>query len=335
MPIMQTRRRLLTTMALGAAATGILPYRKSAAAEPPLETTSVRIAKYPFICYAPQFISDDLLRAEGFTDIQFPDGSFNGAATTVARELGQNKFDFAICLAMHFIFGIDAGDPISIVSGVHAGCFELFAREGIHSVADLKGKTVGISVANELLLALASYVGLDPKRDLTLIDDYKAKPLEQFAQGKIDAFMGIAPEPQILRARGIGHVILRTAVDEPWSQYYCCMLAVNREYLQKHPVATKRVIRALLKAADLCTREPEQSARQIVDRGYIDNYDLALQTINDLPYSRWRDYDARDSVRFYALRLHELGMIKNNPRRIAEEGTDSRFLDQLKRELKT
>jgi NitT/TauT family transport system substrate-binding protein len=112
------------------------------------------------------------------------------------------------------------------------------------------------------------------------------------------------------------------------------MLAVNRDYLQKHPVATKRVIRALLKAADVCTRDPERAARQIVDRGYFDNYDIARQTITELPYSRWRDYDARDSVRFYALRLHELGMIKTNPRRIAEEGTEPRFLDQLKRELK-
>jgi NitT/TauT family transport system substrate-binding protein len=334
MPLIQTRRRLLTTLALGSVAAGILPSRSAKAIEPPLETTSVRIAQYPFLCYAPQFVADDLLRAEGFTDIAYKDGNFNEDVVTVSRELGEGKFDFAICLAMHFIVGIDQGQPISVVSGVHAGCFELFAREGIHSVADLKGKTVGISIANELLMAMVSYVGLDPRKDLTLIDDYNAKPLEQFAQGKIDAFMGIAPEPQILRARGVGHVILRTAVDEPWSQYYCCMLAVNRDYLKKHPVATKRVIRALLKAADVCTREPERAARQIVDRGYFDNYDIARQTINELPYSRWRDYDARDSVRFYALRLHELGMIKTNPRRIAEEGTEPRFLDELKRELK-
>jgi NitT/TauT family transport system substrate-binding protein len=329
----QTRRRLLTTMALGGGAAAVLPYRKSDAAESPLETTSVRIAKYPFICYAPQYVSDDLLRAEGFTDVSYPDGRFDDP-TTVARELGQGKFDFAICLAMHFILGIDLGVPISIVSGVHAGCFELVAHEGINSVADLKGKTVGMNVANELLQAMASYVGLDPKKDLTLIDDYKAKPFDLFAERKIDAYLGIAPEPQILRARGVGHVILRTATDEPWSQYYCCMMAVNRDYLQKHPVATKRVIRALLKGADLCAREPEQTARLLVNRGFIDNYDFALGTIKENPYGHWRELDARDSVRFYALRLHELGMIKNNPRHIAAEGTEPRFLDELKRELK-
>ena len=39
-------------------------------------------------------------------------------------------------------------------------------------------------------------------------------------------------------------------------------------------------------------------------------------------------------MRFYALRLHELGMIKTNPKRILDEGTDWRFLDEVKRELK-
>jgi NitT/TauT family transport system substrate-binding protein len=256
----QTRRRLLTTMALGGGAAAILPYRKSDAAEPPLETTSVRIAKYPLICYAPQYASDELLRAEGLTDIRFVDGNV-ADPTTLSRELGSGKFDFAICLTMHFIVGIDLGEPISIVSGAHAGCFELFVQEGIRGIADLKGKTVGTNVTPELMQAIASYVGLDPKRDLTLVVGYEAKPMELFAQGKIDAFLGIPPEPQALHARGIGHVILRTAVDQPWSQYFCCMMAANRDYVQKYPVATKRVVRALLKGADLCASKPEWAAR--------------------------------------------------------------------------
>jgi NitT/TauT family transport system substrate-binding protein len=59
-----------------------------------------------------------------------------------------------------------------------------------------------------------------------------------------------------------------------------------------------------------------------------------LQTLNENPYGQWREYDAEDSVRFYALRLHELGMIKRDPKRILAEGADFRFFDELKRELK-
>ena len=123
-------------------------------------------------------------------------------------------------------------------------------------------------------------------------------------------------------------------MDRPWSQYFCCMLAGNREFVARYPAATKRVVRAFLKAADLCANEPERAARQLVERGFTERYEYALQTLNENPYGQWREYDAEDSVRFYALRLHELGMIKSNAKRIIANGTDWRFLNELKRELK-
>jgi NitT/TauT family transport system substrate-binding protein len=158
--------------------------------------------------------------------------------------------------------------------------------------------------------------------------------LELFAKGKIDAFLGFPPNPQELRARQIGQVIVSTATDRPWSQYFCCMLTGNREYVRNYPVATKRAMRAILKAADLCANEPARVARTIVDRRFTDRYDYALQTLNDIPYDKWREYHAEDTMRFYALRLHEIGMIKSSPQKIIAEGTDWRFFNELKRELK-
>ena len=104
--------------------------------------------------------------------------------------------------------------------------------------------------------------------------------------------------------------------------------------MRSYPVATKRAIRAILKAADLCASEPERAARRLVDRGYTPRYDYALQTLNENAYGKWREYDAEDAIRFYALRLHEFGFIKSSPQKILAEGTDWRFLNELKRELK-
>jgi len=112
------------------------------------------------------------------------------------------------------------------------------------------------------------------------------------------------------------------------------MLAGNREFVRKYPVATKRVLRAILKAADLCVSEPPSVARQLVDSGFTDRYDYALQTLGELPYDKWREYDPEDTLRFYALRLHEAGMVNSTPQKIIAQGTDWRFLDELKRELK-
>jgi hypothetical protein len=88
-----------------------------------------------------------------------------------------------------------------------------------------------------------------------------------------------------------------------------------------------------LKAADICAREPERVARLLVDKGHLKNYDHALQVLEEIPYGRWREYDPEDTLRFHALRLHEIGMIKSSPQKIIAEGTDWRFLNELKKEL--
>ena len=184
------------------------------------------------------------------------------------------------------------------------------------------------------IASMASYVGLDPQKDITWAVKSGREAIQFFIDGHADAFMGFPPEPQELRARKIGHVVVSTTTDRPWSQYFCCMIASNREFVRKHPSATKRAIRAILKSADLCARQPEQTARLQVDRGYTNSYDQALQVARETPYGKWREHDAEDTVRFFALRLREAGIIKSSPQRIIAQGTDWRFLNELKKELK-
>jgi NitT/TauT family transport system substrate-binding protein len=113
------------------------------------------------------------------------------------------------------------------------------------------------------------------------------------------------------------------------------MLMGGKEFVRRYPVATKRVVRAILKATDLCASDPAGMARQLVDKGFTAGYDYAVQTLGELPYGRWREFDPEDTLRFYALRLHEAGLIKSGPQKIIAGNTDWRFLDELKRELKT
>jgi NitT/TauT family transport system substrate-binding protein len=325
--MMQTRRHLLGGMALAIPAAAV-PLRRAAAVEPPPETTTVRLTKQPVICFAPQYVCEQLLRAEGFAEIRYVDIAIPASS----EALGRGHVDFASNLSLHHIIGIDKGAPITIISGVHGGCYELFVHGDIRAISDLKGKRVGETGAWELVSLMAAWVGLDPRKDLTIVSDSDA--MELFAAGKLDAHLAFPPEVQELHARNVGHVILRTAVDRPWSQYFCCALAANREFAARNPIATKRVIRSILKAAELCVSAPEKAARLLVDGGFTPRYDYALQAINEVPYDLWRDYDPEDTIRFYALRLHELGMIKRDPKRILAEGTDFRLFNQLKRELK-
>jgi NitT/TauT family transport system substrate-binding protein len=331
MPMRQTRRRFLTTLS-GAGAVGLFHAPRVLAAEGPLETTSVRLFKSSLICSAaPQYAAEELLRAEGFKEIAYIEVMRN----EVPQAIADGRVDFTTSFGVNHIQAIDHGAPITILAGVHAGCYELFAREGLGSITELKGKQVGLQAGSPALLKLmAAQVGLDPEKDFQWVIDPKVKPLDLFAEGKIDAFLGFPPEPQELRARHAGHVILDTTVDRPWSQYFCCMLGGNREYVQKHPIATRRVTRAILKATDLCAHEPARVAQHIVHRGLSGQYDYQRQALSELPYYKWRDYDAEDTIRFYSLRLYEAGLIKLSPNNILAEHTDWRFFDELKRELK-
>ena len=333
MPTTQTRRRFLTTASMAGAA-GLVRSPRGLAAEGALETTSVRLSKVPVICLAPQFIAEALLRAEGFTDIRYVEPSRPGTNEPVAR----GKVDFDLNTPWTLVTSIDAREPITLLAGIMVGCYELFGSNDLNGIGDLKGRSVGVQAAGPTRIGipslLAAHVGLDPAKDIHWITDPSVKPLELFVQGKIDAFLAFPPEPQQLRAAKIGRVIVSTAVDRPWSQYFCCMLSGNKDFVQKYPVATKRVARAILKATDLCATEPARAARQLVDTGLTDQYDYALQVLSELPYDKWREYDAEDTLRFYALRMREVGFIKSSPQKIIAEGTDWRFLNELKRELK-
>jgi NitT/TauT family transport system substrate-binding protein len=331
MVMMQTRRRILATLVLAGGA-GVLRAPGALAAEGPLETTSVRLVNDRSICIAPEYVADELLRTEGFTDIRYVEAPGSQQVDALVR----GELDFCNFLGP-FIPLIETGAPIVVLAGINIGCLELFAEEGIRHIADLKGKTIGLRAAPvELLKLMAAEIGLDPSKDIRWVTatDGASDPVELFVQGKIEAFLGFPPEPQELRARRVGHVILNTTTDRPWSQYFCCMLAGSRDYVRKYPVATKRVLRAVLKAADLCAAEPDRVARRIVGGGFAENYDYASETLRDIPYEKWREYDPEDTMRFYALRLHEAGLIKLSPNKIIANGTDWRFLNELKRELK-
>jgi NitT/TauT family transport system substrate-binding protein len=331
MTIVQTRRRFLTTLSLAGVASLVhAPHLQSA--EEALETTAIRMTRSRGICAAAEALAaEELLRAEGFKEIAYIEVAKNEVPPAIAG----GKVDFLLNFVVNHILAIDLGAPITILAGVHGGCYELFAREGLGSITALKGKRVGLEAGSPALLRLmAAQVGLDPEKDFQWVIDPEAKPLDLFSEGKIDGFLAFPPEPRELRARHAGRVILDTTVDRPWSQYFCCMVAASREYVLTHPVATKRALRALLRAANLCVSDAPAVAQRLVDGGVTRQYDYALQTVSGIRYDKWRDYNAEDTVRFYALRLHEAGLIKSLPNKLITDNTDWRFLDELKRELK-
>ena len=330
---MMRRRDLLR--GLGAAGTvGMLGARPSLAAEPAPETKRIRLIHRPSLCEAPNYVAEELLQGEGFTDIQYLKRDQGAAADLLAS----GGADISTIFAPPMILRVDAGEPIVFLSGLHIGCAQLIANERVRTLTDLRGKKVAITAPRDVLhtfvASVAAHVGLKPDTDIAWVTAPTIDHARLLTEGKVDAIFAGPPHVQELRARKIGTVILDFLTDRPWSQYYCCMVVANREFARRHPIAAKRALRAILKASNVCAAEPERIARFMVEKGYAERSDYAVQAMKEIVYGKWRDYDPVDTIRFYSLRLHEAGMIRSTPQRILAQGTDWRFVNELKKEMK-
>jgi NitT/TauT family transport system substrate-binding protein len=330
-----SRRKFLEGLTLAGTAGLLGLHPRLVAAEPPPETTKIRLVKIPAMCLAPEYLAEELLRLEGFTEVEYVEMDRGGAQAM----LFANRADVTAAATYDALPQLDAGKPLVLLAGIHGGCYELFAHERVSALRDLKGKRVAVSVIGSpeyyYIASMMAYVGIDPRKDIDWVfGETSDGTIHLFMDGKADAFLAFPPHPQELRAKKIGRVILDTGQDRPWEQYFCCMIAARPDFVRQFPVATKRAVRAILKAADLCANAPEQAARSIVAKGYEARYEVALEVLKSLSYARWRTHDPEDTLRFYGLRLHEVGLIKNTPQKLIAQGTDWRFLNELKKELK-
>ena len=197
MHIIRTRRDFLSSLSV-VGATRVLGARGS-----PLRgaagTTGPAAPLSSNICLRLRISPEDLLRAEGFTDIRYvPVREFtsrtgwHAARSTSASPRGVGRLS------------ADAGVPVTAMAGVHSGCYELFAHDPVRTIGDLKGRSVGIqtlSSSGHLYVAImAAHVGLDPHEDINWVTSPTGNAMELFAEGKVDAFLGFPPR-QELRAR--------------------------------------------------------------------------------------------------------------------------------------
>ncbi len=327
---MERRRSFLKESSSLAAAT-FLPLPAAANAEPAPEIRRLVLNPYPITCIAPVYIAEAMLKSEGFSEIEY---RFEESAIPV----GPGKMDFDLLAVCQILLALDANSPVVTLATMHLGCYELFAKKGVRSIRDLKGKTIPVAglrdAQHALLSTMMAYVGLDPNKDVNWVVAKAGEGVKLMAKGKADAYLAFPPEPEELRAAGVNQVIVNTATDKPWSQYGCCMLTTHREFAEKYPIATRRAMRAFLKAADFCASSPERVARILVEKRVTDKYEKALASMRDLRYDVWRDHDPGDSMRFYGNRLYEVGMIKTSPNKLIARGYDGRLLDTLKTEIK-
>ncbi len=339
-----SRRTLLRSaagLALAAVATPLLGAcgddKERVAAQSPTETPTIRIPKVALTAAIAQAVAADFLKEEGFTDLQYvtlrrPEDIFSGFA--------DGEFDMTLLPANMVTVQVDAGDPIVALAGVNAGCFQIVASNAVKTLSDCRGKRLassGPGFPDDIFLSLTlGNVGIDFRKENTVATHPHDAAVQALLAGEIDAMVTYPPLVNRLRTSDVAHLILDANFDRPWSQYVFSLAMVHRDYLTRNPVATKRALRALLKAADVVAKEPERAALASKAQGFIPEplYAPTLSELPMVPYNVWRTYDPADTLRFYALRLKEAGLVTSTPDQILAKGTDFRFLRELRQEMK-
>ncbi len=312
----------------------------------------MRIA-YPVECDPGLVLAERYLLAEGFIDVQFVNTPF-----TSRGWITENKADFACAHSEFAVGAIADGLPLVVLSGLHSGCLELWVRDGIRDIRDLRGKRISVRVngIEDMFYAwfaiLLRGIGIGVK-DVTFVE--AAGPgdsggmISAFTEGRADAVLaGGSAGPRLSRlTKRPGKVILETGTEKPWSQYFCCNLVANREWVRQNPIATKHVTRALLRATDAAAGDHASAARGSVAviaarsreigghaaNGNFEDESIVTDTMAMCTYN-WRELDPEDTLRFFALRLADVGLIASTPEQIAR-GSDFAYMHQWKGESKS
>lgn len=136
-----------------------------AAPEPPPETNKIKLPQTPAMCEAPQYVVRDLLRAEGFSAVEYVkiDIANPAAAGLLERQLASGAIDIGFNFAAPVVVQIDAGDPIALLAGVHSGCFELFGTDRVRAIRDLSPQAeTGVRLNTRARL---DALGMSPRRN--------------------------------------------------------------------------------------------------------------------------------------------------------------------------
>lgn len=301
---------------------------------PPPETKLIRLAPGP--CDAPLFAAERFLQEEGFTDIQLT-GS-GGVAGLV-----DGKADLAAIFMPTLATAVDAGSPVVSLGGLHVGCAEVWAPPGVATLKDVRGRTVVVrskapaDLAYSFLAIGLKNAGMDPS-EVNFVVQADADLTKLFLEGKSDLLFLATTAAFAFKTNTAnkGRLVLDQAMEAPWSQQNCCSLTTTAAWAKANPVAAKRALRAIYRAADSLPKDRADAARNATGKGLFGgaaNTEVVRGAANMVAYE-WRKYDLAESLRFHARLLNGVGLLKMSPEDAVTKGTDLRHAKELIAELK-
>lgn len=288
----------------------------------------VRMPMQSAICSAPVFIAME----KGFFDEMGVKYDYINSETNAWDLIAANKADVTYGLLPTFIQRIANGFDLKVVAGVHFGCINVVAAKDsdIHSIADLKGKRVGIpgsmgsdpAIMLQRLLIANNIAISDVDLQVYTNADLETALLE----GHIDAFVSWDPYATIVARKMDGRIIYNSATDDLTKDEFCCVVGLRSGFVEEHPEVAKRYVKAIEKASQWIAENPYEAAKLIYEKGYVadPDYELNGELLDSYKYTA-KYQAAKDSFVKVAQDLKDLGIISINVP--AEEFADQVFVN--------
>jgi NitT/TauT family transport system substrate-binding protein len=283
---------------------------------------------------APLLFAGDYLRDDGI-NVEYVT---RDADYALINDVADGRIDIGYYFIAHLTHAVDAGLPVVMLGGAHTACFQIVATDEVADITQLAGKKLGFVTreASEgdysFTQAILQHIGIVPGQDVELVPIRPADVLTALGS-KVDALHTYPPYTLQVHDFNQGHVILDSLVDRPWSQNLCCAFFTSRTFLEQNPALTRLALRAMLRGVDHCATDPAGAAQRFVEQSWVRTDAYATRTLEQVPLNVWRTHRPEDSIRFYSLLMHGVGVIESTPEEIIQKGTDLTFFNELKQEL--
>lgn len=248
----------------------------------------------------------------------------------------RGEIDFADGDPSAYIPGISNGVPAKLVGNMwrYSGCYWLIAKDGIDSIADLKGKTVGTAAAaggmklSVLKMLESEGIGED---DVELVANgiYQGA-YASFTSGEVDATIIHNPYAALAEAEGTGHILGRAWDYIP--DYYTGTLIASDRIINEEPEKLQRVITAYYKVHEEVKNEYfDEFIAWAAEKMNTDEEVMRKAVESEIDV--WTDYPVIpvDRVNNTIDILHQYGWLDEN---VTAEGTyDNTFAEKAAEEL--
>jgi len=211
---------------------------------------------------------------------------------------------------------IEQGLQIRLTAGVHTGCIAAVAppNSGINSVADLKGKTIGVdAIGGGPQIALSTKLrefNIDPVKDVSWVAYPGSQLGEAINKGEIQAYITWDPFPAQAHGDQNYKYLLDMGTDEPFKNRYCCFVGVSAKLAKENPDKAARITRALLKAAEWVGQNPREAAQISIDNKYIGgSVDLNAKLLGDYGWFP-SIQQAKENIQWYINELKVQGILE-------------------------